>query len=243
MPLDVIESKDKLLAPPKSFRTKIQSYIMSYDDRDPDSTTQKSSSDQEKVYEKTKEYFKKKEIIEINTLRKARWWLLIVLSYWIVRFFLIIRPKYRKYDNITKVNVYVQGAITISIFITLVFTKAYHLKPIKYLLYIQAIQMSLMNFNIYEEEDTINFHGLNTLSTVFSVLFAVFNTFLAAMIFDNNIIKLVMTFTVFGFVSYSVIYSSFVFGDLTYHTTVSLVMSIIYTCMMIPAFGYISSGI
>jgi hypothetical protein len=103
--------------------------------------------------------------------------------------------------------------------------------------------MSMANFNVYEESDTKNFQGLNTLSTVFSVLFAVFNTFLASIIFENVILKLTMTFLVFGFVTFSVISTTFIFDDLNYHTTVSLVMSISYTCLIVPSFGYISTGI
>ena len=69
---------------------------MSFDERDKIETSdsQKESSDQDKVYEKTKEYFAKQEILEINRIRKARFWVIIVLSYWILRFFLIQRPKY-----------------------------------------------------------------------------------------------------------------------------------------------------
>lgn len=52
-----------------------------------------------------------------------------------------------------------------------------------------------------------------------------------------------MTFVVFGFVTFSVITTTFIFDDLTYHTTVSLVMSITYTCLIVPSFGYISTGI
>jgi hypothetical protein len=103
--------------------------------------------------------------------------------------------------------------------------------------------MSLANFNVYEASDTKNFQGLNTLSTVFSILFAIFNTFLASMVFENIFFKLSMTFIVFGFVSFSIISTTFIFENLTYHTTVSLVMSIVYTCLMVPSFGYISSGI
>ena len=221
------------------------SYIMSFDERDKKEVTdsQKSSSDQEKVYEKTKEYFAKQELLELSRLRKARFWVLIVLSYWILRFFLIQRPKYQNYDQVTRANVISQGCITFGIIATLIYTKLRTLSMIKYLLYIQAIQMSMANFNVYEESDTKNFQGLNTLSTVFSVLFAVFNTFLASLIFENAILKLVMTFLVFGFVTFSVISTTFIFDDLTYHTTVSLVMSITYTCLMVPSFGYISTGI
>lgn len=89
----------------------------------PDSGSQRSSSDQEKVYEKTKEYFRKQEQLELNRLRKARWWVLIVLSYWIVRYFLIQRPKYAKYDKWTKFNVWAQGIITLFIAGALIYSK------------------------------------------------------------------------------------------------------------------------
>ena len=114
---------------------------MSFDERDKknESDSQKSSSDQEKVYEKTKEFFEKQEFLELSRLRKARFWVLIVLSYWILRFFLIQRPKYKKYDQMTRLNVVCQGCIAIGIVLTLIYTRFRTLTAIKYLLYIQAI--------------------------------------------------------------------------------------------------------
>jgi hypothetical protein len=111
---------------------------------------------------------------------------------------------------------------------------------IKPLLYIQAAQMALSNFNGYVEENTINFEGLNMLSTVFSVLFAIFNCYIASMVIYDFRVKAVSTFFVFGLVLYIIIQTNFVFGDLTYHTAVSLIISIGYSCVMIPAFGFIS---
>jgi hypothetical protein len=103
--------------------------------------------------------------------------------------------------------------------------------------------MTLSNFNGYVEENTINFEGLNMLSTVFSVLVSVFNCYLASMVIENYYIKAFMTFLCFGLSEYTIIYTNFIFGDLTYHTTVSLWISIFFTIVFIPAFGYISSSI
>ena len=100
--------------------------------------------------------------------------------------------------------------------------------------------MALSNFNGYIEENTINFEGLNMLSTVFSVLFAVFNCYLASMVIGDYRVKAVCTMGIFGLVQYTIIQTNFIFGDITYHTTVSLIISIGYTCIMIPAFGWIS---
>lgn len=103
--------------------------------------------------------------------------------------------------------------------------------------------MTLSNFNGYVEENTINFEGLNMLSTVFSVLVSVFNCYLASMVIENYYFKAIMTFVCFGLSEYTIIYSNFIFGDITYHTQVSLWISIVFTVIMIPAFGYISSAI
>jgi hypothetical protein len=91
LPLEVVPPEKKLVEEPQNVKQRIMSYIMSFDERDKKDVTdsQKSSSDQEKVYEKTKEYFLKQELLELSRLRKARFWVLIVLSYWILRFFLI----------------------------------------------------------------------------------------------------------------------------------------------------------
>jgi hypothetical protein len=115
-----------------------------------------------------------------------------------------------------------------------------YITVIKPLLYIQAAQMALSNFNGYVEENTINFEGLNMLSTVFSVLFAVFNCYLANMVIYDTRVKAVCTMGVFGLELFTIIQTNFIFGDLTYHTTISLIISGVYTCIMVPSFGWIS---
>lgn len=57
--------------------------------------------------------------------------------------------------------------------------------------------MALSNFNGYVAENTINFEGLNMLSTVFSVLIAVFNCFVASLVIESYYIKVLCTFFVF----------------------------------------------
>jgi intracellular septation protein A len=65
--------------------------------------------------------------------------------------------------------------------------------------------MALSNFNGYSQEQTINFEGLNMLSTVFSVIIAIFNCYLASMVIDNYWLKAFLTFGVFGLVQYTII--------------------------------------
>jgi hypothetical protein len=130
----------------------------------------------------------------------------------------------------------------IAMFIVLAGSAAsfWRIEIIKPILYIQAAQMALSNFNGYVEENTINFEGLNMLSTVFSVLIAIFNCYLASMVIYDFLMKSICTILVFSLVQYTIIQTNFIFGDLTYHTTVSLTISICYTCILIPAFGWIS---
>lgn len=81
------------------------------------------------------------------------------------------------------------------------------------------------------------------LSTVFSVLFAIFNCYLASMVIYDFRVKCICTCFVFIIVEYTIIQTNFIFGDITIHTTASLIISIAYTAIMIPTFGYISQKI
>jgi hypothetical protein len=81
------------------------------------------------------------------------------------------------------------------------------------------------------------------LSTVFSVLFAVLNTYLASLVIADYRVKAVCTFIIFAFVEYIVIYTNFIFAEITSHTIISISVTIIYSKIIIPAFGYISNSI
>lgn len=59
------------------------------------------------------------------------------------------------------------------------------IEVIKVILYLQAVIMASSNFNEYNRDDVKNFEGLNMLSTVFSIIFAIFNTYLASMVMEN----------------------------------------------------------
>ena len=56
------------------------------------------------------------------------------------------------------------------------------------------------------------------LSTVFSVLFAIFNCYLASMVIYDFAVKAVCTMLVFALVEYTIIETNFIFGDVTIHT-------------------------
>ena len=99
--------------------------------------------------------------------------------------------------------------------------------------------MVVSKYNFYKEEENVNFQGLNMLSTVFSVLFCVLNCFIASLVIEDIRIKAVCTLLVFGILEYIIIDTSFVYGDLTSHSTMALALTFVYTLILIPGFGYI----
>ena len=175
-------------------------------------------------------------------LKLARYWLALVTTYYIFRCIFVIFPKFERRTGFVQAMIVIQlvGMCLVTLGMAFSFWNISIIKP---LLYIQAAQMALSNFNGYVEENTVNFEGLNMLSTVFSVLFAIFNCYLASMVIYDYRVKAVCTMFVFGLVQYTIIQTNFIFGDITYHTTISLMISIGYTCIMIPAFGWISQKI
>lgn len=61
------------------------------------------------------------------------------------------------------------------VFFGTIYSYTHDINIIKGLLYLEAIIMASANFNEYNRDDLNNFEGLNMLSTLFSVIFAIFN--------------------------------------------------------------------
>lgn len=66
--------------------------------------------------------------------------------------------------------------------------------------------MAISNINIYRPEENKNFLGLNTLQTLFSTIFCIFNTFLGGMVVHDRCINIGLTFIVYAFCFGSVIW-------------------------------------
>ena len=143
----------------------------------------------------------------------ARVWLIIVTIYYIFRCIFVIFPRYDRRERFVQDMIVLQLVGMSITCLGMVYSYFFDISIIKWLLYIQALQMTLSNFNGYVEENTINFEGLNMLSTVFSVLISVFNCYLASMVIESYVVKAVMTFCCFTLVEYTIIYTNFVFGD------------------------------
>ena len=141
--------------------------------------------------------------------------------------------------------------ITVAVITALTFkeeTKFIH--TIKYLLFLQAIQMQISNFNAYqkgtndnENDGFTNYQGLNMLSTVFSVMFTIFNTILMSFLFEDKKLRNVLisiTYTAQTFILY---FTNFIWDDVSYHTVTALTIAILFTIILIPSFGYLTDAI
>ena len=72
-----------------------------------------------------------------------------------------------------------------------------HIGLIKYVLFLQIVQMQISNFKVYKSNCEAglydNYEGLNMLSAVFSVIFTIFNSLLLSfMIKNKNYVRLML---------------------------------------------------
>jgi len=110
--------------------------------------------------------------------------------------------------------------------------------------------MQISNFNIYkvgknsnEENGFTNYQGLNMLSTVFSVMFTIFNSILMSFIYTNGKMKSFLVGVLYSLQMIVLMWTNFNFNDMTFHSVMSIVIAIVYTIILIPAFGYLSDSI
>lgn len=80
-----------------------------------------------------------------------------MFSYYLIRAAIVIYPKYKDYDPFVKSVVIFQSLLT-GIFLVMVLCSfKFGIGIVRWILYVQAIIMSLSNFNVYTMEETINF--------------------------------------------------------------------------------------
>ena len=97
------------------------------------------------------------------------------MCYYLCRLTIVILPRWNKFDSFVHTMLILQMGGMSAIFAGLVYSYTVDLNIIRVLLYLEAIIMASANFNEYNRDDLNNFEGLNTLSTVFSLIFAIFN--------------------------------------------------------------------
>ena len=103
--------------------------------------------------------------------------------------------------------------------------------------------MTLSLFNNYEEGDVPNYRGLNDLSVMFTVLFIVISIFLAGLVNDNRVMNYICSMTVFGGAFGVILAVEFDFNDMSAIGIISVAISAVYTCILIPLFIILSKAI
>ena len=93
-------------------------------------------------------------------------------------------PRWEAFNQFVRTFIIVQ-AIGMGFVILGLIYSIKRIEVVKVILYLQAVIMASSNFNEYNRDDLKNFEGLNMLSTVFSIIFAIFNTYLASMVMEN----------------------------------------------------------
>ena len=102
----------------------------------------------------------------------------------------------------------------------------------------------LSNFNSYNDNQSENSVGLNALSTVFAVIFTIFNTILGNLILADFWKKLLATIVVYVLLFVVIFWTNFTYSDtMQYGTIVSIVIAITYGVMLVPSFLWITQTI
>lgn len=181
----------------------------------------------------------------MGRLQSARVWVLIVFTYYMIRAGLVIYPKYDSVTPLIKILVIVQSFLCICLIVltAITFKVERSIELIQWILYGQSIMLSLSNFNGYDESDTQNFQGLNMISTVFSVIFAIFNSYLGLLTTNDMNQKKFMTAITIGFMMFTVMQTNFIWQDMTFHTVTSIIICLIFTFVLVVSFIYISNSI
>jgi len=110
--------------------------------------------------------------------------------------------------------------------------------------------MQISNFNVYkvgknanDANGFTNYQGLNMLSTVFSVMFTIFNSILMSFIFERAYVKSLVVGILYSLQIFVLMWTNFKFNDMTFHSWVAVIIAAIYTMILIPAFGTLSDSI
>lgn len=123
--------------------------------------------------------------------------------------------------------------------------------PIKHLLVIQAIQMSLMNFNTLNPSVVIaelsskrleNYMAMNVIISVFSTMCITFNGILINTVFQKQkqIYRFCLVAGIFGMNILCIVFSKFIIhDDMRVEALVTLIFSVVYTFVLVCSFLWI----
>jgi hypothetical protein len=186
----------------------------------------------------------------------ARKWIFIVLSYYYVVFCYKILPWFAIMKPFNRAMMILQMVAATSILITNIASYKYAKWPIRYLLFFQSIQMSLSNFNQYQEgtdkeiidKDNkifLNWMALNVIVGIFTTMFTTFNMILLAFVSTEKEKTRtdVMISTTYGLNIFLIIFTNFKFEAMSDLEVITIIVSVIYTIVIVPSFLWIVNAI
>lgn len=179
------------------------------------SASYKSTTDQDLSYEKSQEFILKNKKLLENRLVMARYWVIIVIVYYLFRMFLVILPRFERRTSFEQATIIVQMVGFGLIILGTIWSFYRHLSIITVLLYMQSLLLALSNYNNYDAETNANYEGLNMLSTVFSVMFSILNCYLASLVITDFRVKGASTFFIFGVLGFIMVDTNFNWDDTT----------------------------
>ena len=189
------------------------------------------------TWETSSEYKAKQDVIIKKRLRLSREWIMLVMLYYLCRLTIVILPRWSKFTSFVHVMLILQSVGMGAIFAGLIYSYTSDINIIKVLLYLEAIIMATSNFNEYNRDDLKNFEGLNMLSTLFSVIFAIFNVQLANLVVENVYIKMSLMVLVYTLELGVIIFTNFKLEHMTTHTAKAISIAVVFLIIMIPKFS------
>ena len=181
-----------------------------------------------------------------SRLWMARCWVIVVCSYFLLRAPLLLYPQWESYEeDHVKVLIIVQTVIQIftGACVMLTFWKKHLIKYTVWIIFLQAFEMVLSNFNRYKAKEHTNFEGLNMLHTVFGVMFLIYNTFIGNLIIEDRRISYFVSGGLWIANIIIILATTFKFDDMSYECVMSIIIAVIYMGILVPSFMYIANYI
>ena len=193
----------------------------------------------------------KKRLALEGRLRMARIWIFIVLSYFFITVSYNILPDMNYLSVENQAIMYIMLITAIFVFFVNLGTFWFPMWPIKYLLIIQAIQMTLMSFSALnpsvvlgemEVKKLENYIAMNIIISVFQTICVMFNGILINSIFQDSKwqIRYSLVAGIFSLNFALIIINKFIIhNDMRTKAIITIVFSAIYTVVMMIAFLFI----
>jgi hypothetical protein len=198
------------------------------------------------MIQKSAEYMLKRELLQISRLEMARSWVIIVCTYFVLRASLLLYPQWGTYEE-PRVRIFVGLQTAIQVITggvtAITFWKKDLIKHIVWVVFLQALEMVLSNFNRYKRHEHINFEGLNMLHTVFGVMFLIYNTFIGHLIIEDHRVSYLACGFLWMANIITILSTTFKFDGMSTECIISVIIAMIYMCILVPSFMYITNYI